>query len=528
MKYNRKNTIGAILILLLLVISIALFTTIPQYHKKISIYEQPLTETGVQANPLKGINNQWEVDKNFSTELPIVIIDTGNERPPISMKKEGTEGIFVPIPGVEPYRAGSLKLINTGKENHITDNPEVESLIQIKRRGNSSMLYEKAQYLVKLVSESGQDRYIDFFNMGADHEWILNGSLMDKSMMRNYLALRLTDKIMPYTPESIYTEVIYHENGRYYYEGVHLLMENIRQGEDRVAIEPTKNSDSFPSYIVRRDRTAEDENILDTWATREKLSENYLGLIYPSKKNATQKEIDYVTEDISQIEKILYSDDPDVFATYSRYIDVSSFVDYFLVNEFFGSYDAGINSTYMYKDKGQKLKMGPVWDFDGTMDNYFYEPLEYKVTAFQVKPWFNCLIKDQHFVELLKKRYAELRRNVFSDENFLNTIDMIQAHLGSAIDREWSRWGHIYTTKNRLSLENFGKNDELVRNAVEYRVEMYRLQTAILKHGTAIGPYLNILEKDTKIDTGVSYYMPLILLVAVLGFALPAFKASRK
>src|SRR5699024_3458711 len=178
------------------------------------------------------------------------------------------------------------------------------------------------------------------------------------SMMRNYLALRLTDKIMPYTPESVYTEVIYHEDGRYYYEGVHLIMENVRQGNDRVAIEPAKNADSFPSYIARRDRIAEDEVILDTWATRKKLSANYLGLIYPSKKNVTQKEIDFVTEDLSKIEQVIYSNDPDIFATYSRYIDVASFVDYFLVNEFFASYDSGLNSTYMYKDKGQKLKMG--------------------------------------------------------------------------------------------------------------------------------------------------------------------------
>lgn len=527
MKYNRKNTMITIVVLLVIVIFVSLLTQIPQSKKMNSIYEQPLEEAPLKKNPMQGINKKWEVDESFSTNLPIIVIDTGNEKPPINMKPE-KDGVFVPIPGVTPYRSGTVKIINTGKENHITDRAEVESLIQIKRRGNSSMLYEKAQYLIKLVTESGQERYLDFFGMGSDQEWILNGSLMDKSMMRNYLALRLTDKIMPYTPESVYTEVIYHEDGRYYYEGVHLLMENVRQGNDRVAIEPAKNADSFPSYIARRDRIAEDEVILDTWATRKKLSANYLGLIYPSKKNVTQKEIDFVTEDLSKIEQVIYSNDPDIFATYSRYIDVASFVDYFLVNEFFASYDSGFHSTYMYKDKGQKLKMGPVWDFDGTMDNYRYEPLEYKVTAFQTSPWFDRLIKDKHFIKLLQKRYAELRRGAFSDENVLNTVDMITAHLGDAIDREWTRWGHIYTTENKLSLDNFGENDEFVRNAIEYRVEMYRLKTAILKHATSIGPYLNILGKDTKMDTGITYYMPLLLLVAVLGFALPAFKASRK
>lgn len=527
MKYNRKKTIFAIFILLFVAISASILTS-QSTQKNQSIYHEPLAAAPLTDTPLKGIQEQtWEVDETFETHLPIVIIDTNNERPPINMSQD-KDGIFWPIPNVEPYRAGNLKLIDTGGVNHLTDRPSEESLIQIKRRGNSSMLYEKAQYLVKLVTESGQDRYLDFFNMGAEREWVLNGSMADKSLIRNYLALRMGDQVLPYTPESVYTEVIYHENGRYYYEGVHLLMENIKQGESRVAIEPAAQSDAFPSYIARRDRIGEDEIILDTWATQKGLSFNHLGLIYPSRKNATQKEIDYVTEDLSQIEKILYSDDIDIFSTYARYIDVPSFIDYFLLNEYFGSYDAGINSTYMYKDKGQKLKMGPIWDFDGTMDNFKEEPLEYQVTAFQVQPWFDRLIKDEQFIEQMQKRYAELRQGVFSDENFTKTVDAIEDHLGPAIDREWARWGHIYTQPTRYDLKNFGENDELVRDATEYRVEMYRLKTAVLKHAPAIGSYLNTLKKSTVVDSGVNYYMPLILLIAVLSFALPAYYASKK
>ena len=68
---------------------------------------------------------------------------------------------------------------------------------------------------------------------------------------------------------------------------------------------------------------------------------------------------------------MLYSQDEALFKTYDRYIDVDSFVDYFLLNEFFGNYDAGNHSTYMYKESGGKLHIGPVWDFDQAMNNYF-------------------------------------------------------------------------------------------------------------------------------------------------------------
>ena len=50
-------------------------------------------------------------------------------------------------------------------------------------------------------------------------------------------------------------------------------------------------------------------------------------------------------------------------------LDMDSFVDFFIINEFFASYDAGQHSTYMYKSAEGKLTMGPYWDFDGAMDN---------------------------------------------------------------------------------------------------------------------------------------------------------------
>ena len=47
---------------------------------------------------------------------------------------------------------------------------------------------------------------------------------------------------------------------------------------------------------------------------------------------------------------------------------------------------------------GGKLTMGPVWDFDGAMDNYMYEPFETGSLAFYTKPWFNRLCKDEGFL----------------------------------------------------------------------------------------------------------------------------------
>lgn len=50
MKYNRKNTMITIVVLLVIVIFVSLLTQIPQSKKMNSIYEQPLEEA-----PLKKI-----------------------------------------------------------------------------------------------------------------------------------------------------------------------------------------------------------------------------------------------------------------------------------------------------------------------------------------------------------------------------------------------------------------------------------------------------------------------------------------
>ncbi len=208
------------------------------------------------------------------------------------------------------------------------------------------------------------------------------------------------------------------EKDAYTYQGVYLIGESVKQGLDRVDISKYKATENYNSYMVRRDRYDEESIMLKTYATQNKLSTGYLGLRYPSKIYVTPKMIDYIEKDISKIEKILYSDNSSEFSTYPDYINVDSFIDYFIINEYFGNYDAGNNSTYMYKELGGKLSIGPVWDFDGAVDNFTEKPMNVKAMAFQTAPWFDRLTKDKSFVLKLQKRYAQLRRTLSFREKY--------------------------------------------------------------------------------------------------------------
>ena len=49
--------------------------------------------------------------------------------------------------------------------------------------------------------------------MPKESEWVLNGPFLDKSLMRNYLALNVASNIMEYAPRVKFCEVIMVEDG---------------------------------------------------------------------------------------------------------------------------------------------------------------------------------------------------------------------------------------------------------------------------------------------------------------------------
>lgn len=492
-------------------------------------YAEVLEEAPKEDNALSHIRSDFTVDKGFNSHLPLVIIDTNGIEPPINTSQT-EDGSFVAIEGLEPYVDGMISIISNDEGiNTLSDAPQVSSRMRIKRRGNSSMLYEKAQWMVKLVTESGENHDVDILGMGEEHEWILNGSMFDKSMLRNYLVYSISSEIMPYTPDYKYCEVLVKNGNTYEYRGVYLLGESIKQGENRVNIADYKTGDTFNSYLVRRDRYEEGATMLDTYGRENGLYTECLGLLYPTKTYANEEMISYVEKDISEVERVLYSENSEIFATYSEIIDVDSFVDYFLINEFFGSYDAGTYSTYCYKNVGGKLTMGPVWDFDGTIDNYKLEALETESLAFHKKPWFDRLCRDQSFVEKLEKRYIELRHSSLSEQHVMNKIDEIVVHLGGAQEREWYRWGHWYATENQYSLlsETDENGTTIIRNAVTYENEIYRIKTALREHGQQLSYALDALEEETEETTGgTEKWMGMLLLLAACVFFIPALYVS--
>lgn len=395
--------------------------------------------------------------EEFNTHLPFISIDTNGQA----------------IPGVE--RDGTtirtnLKIYDKEKENNFkTDVPVEESLADIRYRGASSMDFDKKSYLVKFVKENGEENNIDALGMGKHDEWILNGPFIDKTLMRNYMWYNISAEIMDYAPEVRFCELFVDDE----YKGLYILLESVSRGEDnRVDIAKYNPKDNVSSYIIRLDRGSSTEvrNIRNyTKYTMKMGSLLGIDIRYPGTEKLTPELNKYICEDLSKFEKALYSYD---YKEYEKYIDMNSFVDYFIINEFTQNYDAGNLSTFLYKDVRGKLKLA-VWDFNSVCDNY--RRLIKLDFDFQNNIWYEMLLKDPRFVDKIVSRYYELRKSYLNEEYLLNYIDETRNYLGDAIERNYEVWGYTFLPENDYMTEE--------QKVASYEEAIERYKNAIIKRG---------------------------------------------
>lgn len=482
-------------------------------------------------DPICYLDENYVVQEGFHTNLPIVILSMEGEL--ADYKRFGKQEYLT---GEDPYIKGHISIID-GKafDNCITDQPVMESGLLIKKRGHTSYSFDKEQYLLKLKTTDGLKNNADVLGMGAHDSWILNGSMADKSMIRNYLAYRICSEVSEVTPDSQFCEVILQEDGRYVYQGLYLMMETVTRDINRIPIDQYQEKNLYTSYIVRRDRFTHFDMMLDTYGRLFGISDEWIGVKYPSEARITDRAKGFIERDFSRIEQVVYSDQERVFGTYDRYIDIDSFVDYFLLNEYFGNYDAGMHSTYMYKNSGEPLKVGPVWDFDQAMNNYFQDEMDAHMMAFQERPFFERFCKDARFVDLLQSRYAALRRDTLSHEHICDVIDETAAYIRSAREREWYRWAADYYDDSQQNWHNYylldylDEDDMLVsRFNDNYDQELYNIKVYLYKHGKAMETELRILEKSTVYDTSIRNENELFLVIIMLLFFMPSVMIIRK
>lgn len=295
------------------------------------------------------------------SNLPIFIITT-------EIDPETGEPMEIPD---DPKIWADLKIIwhEDGGTNYVADqdNPEFlnyDGQIKIELRGSSSQLLNKKQYGWTTYDDEGEKQNVSLLGMPEENDWILNALAFDNSLIRDYLCYNLTRQMGQYATRTQYCEVIL--NGDY--RGLFILQEKIKDDSKRVNIEDITEDDNegmnlTGGYITKADKTTGGDPLAWQMDSYQGWPTDYIHEL-PKPDDVTEAQQDYIHGIFTQLETAAGEANNDIEAGYPSIIDVPTFIDFMIINEFSSNVDAYQISTFFHKDRGGKLRAGPVWDFN--------------------------------------------------------------------------------------------------------------------------------------------------------------------
>ncbi len=357
-----------------------------------------------------------------------------------------------------------------------------EGRVAIESRGSSSQSFPKKSYSFETRDDNNQDIDVALLGLPEEEDWILTGPYSDKSLIRNIFIYDLSREMGNYSSRSLPVELNLNDS----HKGVYVLSEKLKRDKKRIDISklnPDENSgeDLTGGYILQIDRDDEDQ-LNDSFTSdypppfAEKGQQVTFVYEEPGADEITTQQKNYIQNYISGFEDALASQNfTDPVGGYLSYINVSSFIDFFLINELANNVDAYRLSTYMTKDKNGKLNMGPVWDFNYSLGNVDYcSAGETTVWAYkfnercgnhdqQVPFWWSRFLEDPSFVSQLKDRWTKLRNDEFSLNNLHKMIDNYSILLREtgAAERNFETWAILGTDIHPNSFVGDTYDDEI-------------------------------------------------------------------
>jgi spore coat protein CotH len=404
------------------------------------------------------------------SNIPIVIITTD---------KDPNTGLPTNIPD-EPKVLGSMKVIYRpdGSRNYVTDQNNLGFLqyngrIGIETKGSSSQFLEKKPYsITTLADDNITNNNVSILGMPEENDWILNSLAFDPSLIRDYLSYYLSRSIGNYAARGKYCEVIV--NGEY--RGLYIFMEKIKIDKERVNIEKMDQADNSGlkltgGYIVKADKTNGDPV---AWEM-ENNNGGYVQYIHHNPKpefiNSIQST--YIQSIFNRLKDDMITQNESIKDGYPSDIDVPSFIDYMIINELSSNVDAYQISTYFHKDRGGKLKAGPVWDCNLTygndlvfwgLDRSFVDVWQFDNGDNTGSRFWNDLYKNQTYKCHLAKRWKQVSQpnNSLNYTSISKKIDTIILEINEAATREQNKW---------YSVGNLQSNVNDIKTWLQKRIE---------------------------------------------------------
>ena len=362
----------------------------------------------------------------------------------------------------EPKITATLTVIDNGPGavNRPEDPPTgYQGYIGIERRGQSSAHWAKGSYAVETRRVDGSNNDVSLLGLPEENDWVLHGPFQDRSLLRNVFVYGLGRDLLAWSPRTRYVELFINDS----YRGVYVLVESIKRDRHRVDIERLRAADNAGTALTGGYLLKIDKGIDSTGFNHFKSAyrpggthpEATIDVLYvdPEPDELTAAQRRYIQAYFRAFEEALAGPafaEPD--RGYAAFIDVGSFVDYLILSELTGNLDAYRVSTYFHKERGQKLVMGPLWDYNFSLGSTFFcdahETDRWRYAFNERCPgdrwlvpfWWERLLEDPAFVDRVHHRYTAWRKGPLHLDSLYARLDAQLLQLGAATDRDYARW----------------------------------------------------------------------------------------
>ncbi len=411
---------------------------------------------------------------DFDSNLPLVVVNQFEN----VMHPEGHYRSTVYFSVIDRDSDGRARLL--------TDDLHLHSRSESNYRGSSSLTFPKKQFGVRLIDDENENRNEPILGLPSENNWIMHAPWDDRTLIRNAVAYQLSSDMGRYAPRTRFVELFLHEGDgpvtKDNYHGVYMLVERIKWDNNRVniaKIAPEDNSEPeiTGGYIINFDR---DVHIRSTHRN------TGFALVRPQHEDITSQQRNWIEHYLGDLESALFGSnfrDPD--EGYAAYLDPESFIDHHLITETLKEMDGYRLSTFMYKNRGGRMIMGPVWDYNLSMGNHDPRegwggdsPIGWYYTNLSegayVNGWYNRLFQDPDFEEHYRKRWWELRQGPFATEHVRNIISNYVEKLDEARKRNFERWdiiGDDVWQYSRPGLPTYEDEIKFLVDFIEQRLE---------------------------------------------------------
>ncbi len=396
----------------------------------------------------------------------------GNNIPIISLYTDSGENIESKF----DYVHGYLSIDTANSAEHYGQSRKMIPL-NVRGRGNASWrMSPKRSYRIKLDDKES------ILGLDSNRDWVLVPNYYDKSLIRNAVAHSMADQMenLYYNPTHIMVDLFI--NGKYV--GVYSISDKIEVSDKKINIGNTSGVSS-PGFLIEIG-----------WDYDEKLyyGKDYFDtdLLYrlfvkePKIEKRYSDEMKYIMDYIEKTEKSILN-----LSEYENYIDVDSFVDWFIIAELTNNTEmAFYRSCYFYKPENGKLIMGPVWDFDMAFGNHTGDVKNYdkwataEATYHEIGiNWASYLIKDEAFMKKVKARWDE--KGELLVKTALDSIDKYSAQVTDSAVENFKVW-NILNKKVGL-----GRVDPKKYNTYELQIQY--LKEFVTKRAEWIDSELNAI-----------------------------------